>query len=34
MADIFMKPLQQIKFELFRVMLGIEDNPFSIKGES
>ena len=34
MADIFSKPLGKIKFELFRGMLGIEDNPFSIKGES
>jgi len=32
MADIFIKPLAHVKFELFRRMLGIQDNPFSIKG--
>ena len=34
MADIFTKPLGCIKFELFRGMLGVQGNPFSIKGES
>jgi hypothetical protein len=33
-ADIFTKPLGKIKFELFREMLGVEVNPFSIKGET
>eukprot|EP00253_Pinus_taeda_P015845 PITA_15845 len=28
MADIFTKPLGRVKFELFRGMLGIQDNPF------
>jgi len=32
-ADIFTKPLGKIKFEIFREMLGIFVNPFSIKGE-
>jgi hypothetical protein len=32
-VDIFTKPLGKIKFELFREMLGVEVNPFSIKGE-
>ena len=32
--DIFTKPLGRIKFELFRGMLGIQGNHFSIKGES
>ena len=32
--DIFIKPLGKIKFELFRKMLGVEVNPFSIKGET
>ena len=32
MADIFTKPLERVKFELFRRMLGVQDNPFSIKG--
>eukprot|EP00253_Pinus_taeda_P031971 PITA_31971 len=31
-ADIFTKPLARVKFELFRKMLGIQENPFSIKG--
>eukprot|EP00253_Pinus_taeda_P035573 PITA_35573 len=34
MADIFTKPLGCVKFELFRGMLGVQDNPFSIKGGS
>ena len=34
MADIFTKPLGRINFELLRGMLGIQSNPFSIKGES
>eukprot|EP00253_Pinus_taeda_P032251 PITA_32251 len=33
-ADIFTKPLARVKFELFRGMLGVQDNPFSIKGGS
>jgi hypothetical protein len=33
-ADIFTKPLVKIKFELFSEMLGVEVNPFSIKGET
>jgi hypothetical protein len=33
-ADIFTKPLGKIKFELFRGMLGVDVNPFSIKGET
>lgn len=33
-ADIFTKPLVKVKFELFRGMLGLQDNPFSIKGEN
>jgi hypothetical protein len=33
-ADIFTKPLGKIKFELFREMLGVEVNPFCIKGET
>jgi hypothetical protein len=33
-ADIFTKPLEKIKFELFREMLGGEVNPFSIKRET
>jgi hypothetical protein len=33
-VDIFTKPLENIKFELFREMLGVEFNPFSIKGET
>jgi hypothetical protein len=33
-VDIFTKPLGKIKFELFREMLGVEFNPFSIKGET
>jgi hypothetical protein len=33
-ADIFTKPLGKIKFELFREMLGVGVNPFSIKGET
>ena len=32
-AYIFTKPLGKIKFEMFRVMLGIFVNPFFIKGE-
>lgn len=32
-ANIFTKPLGRIKFEMFREMLGIFVNPFSIKGE-
>eukprot|EP00253_Pinus_taeda_P012381 PITA_12381 len=28
MADIFTKPLGRVKFELFRRMLGVQDNPF------
>ena len=31
-AEIFTKPLGKIKFEMFRQMLGIFVNPFSIKG--
>ena len=30
--DIFTKPLGKVKFELFREMLGVAVNPFSIKG--
>eukprot|EP00253_Pinus_taeda_P031210 PITA_31210 len=33
-ADIFTKPLARVKFELFRKMLGVQENPFSIKGGS
>jgi hypothetical protein len=33
-VDIFTKPLGKIKFELFREMLGVEVNPFSIKGKT
>jgi hypothetical protein len=33
-VDIFSKPLQKIKFELYREMLGVNVNPFSIKGEA
>eukprot|EP00253_Pinus_taeda_P013451 PITA_13451 len=33
-ADIFTNPLARVKFELFRKMLGIQENPFSIKGGS
>jgi len=33
MADIFTKPLGRLKFDLFRDMLGVFKNPFSIKGE-
>jgi hypothetical protein len=33
-ADIFTKPLARVKFELFRGMLGVQENPFSIKGGS
>eukprot|EP00253_Pinus_taeda_P026363 PITA_26363 len=33
-ADIFTKPLGRTKFELFRGMLGVKNNPFSIKGGS
>ena len=32
-AEIFTKPLGKIKFEMFRQMLGILLNPFSIKVE-
>eukprot|EP00253_Pinus_taeda_P036121 PITA_36121 len=32
MADIFIKPVEHVKIELFRGMLGVQDNPFSIKG--
>jgi len=34
LADIFTKPLGRVKFELFRGMLGVQNNPFSIKGGS
>ena len=33
-ADIFIKPLGKKKFELFREMLDVKVNPFSIKGET
>eukprot|EP00253_Pinus_taeda_P019289 PITA_19289 len=33
MADIFTKPLGRLKFDLFRDILGVFNNPFSIKGE-
>ena len=33
-ADIFTKPLEKIKSKVFREMLGVEVNPFSIKGET
>jgi len=33
-VDIFAKRLGKIKFELFMEMLGVEVNPFSIKGET
>jgi hypothetical protein len=33
-VDIFTKPLGMIKPELFREMLGVEVNPFSINGET
>jgi hypothetical protein len=33
-VDIFTKPLGNIKFEPLREMLGVEVNPFSIKGET
>jgi len=29
MVDIFTKPLAHVKFELFRRMVGVHDNPFS-----
>ena len=32
LADIFTKPLGRVKFEVFIGMLGVQDNPFSIKG--
>eukprot|EP00253_Pinus_taeda_P002005 PITA_02005 len=32
-VDIFTKPLGKFKFQMFREMLGIYVNPFSIKGE-
>jgi len=34
MADIFTKPLARVNLELFRGLLGVQDNPFSIKGGS
>jgi len=33
-ADIFTKSLGKIKFELFKDILGVEMNPFSIKGKT
>jgi hypothetical protein len=33
-VDIFTKSLRMIKFELFREILGVDVNPFSIKGET
>ena len=33
-VDIFNNPLGKIKFELFREMLGVDVNHFSIKGET
>jgi hypothetical protein len=33
-VDIVTKPLGKIKFELVREMLGVEVNPFSIKGDT
>jgi hypothetical protein len=33
-VDIFTRPLGKVKFELFREMLGVDVNPFSIKGET
>jgi hypothetical protein len=33
-VDIFSKPLWKIKFELFREILGVDVNPFSIKVEA
>jgi hypothetical protein len=33
-VDIFTKPLGKIKFEWFRALLGVEFNPFSIKGKT
>eukprot|EP00253_Pinus_taeda_P014191 PITA_14191 len=33
MDDIFTKPQGRLKFELFRDILGVFKNPFSIKGE-
>jgi len=33
-VDIFTKPLGKINFEMFREMLGVDVNPFSIKGET
>ena len=32
LADIFTNPLGRVKFELFRGTLGVQNNPFSIKG--
>lgn len=32
MVDIFINPFARVKFELFIRMLGVQDNPFSIKG--
>ena len=32
-ANIFTKPLGKLKFDPFREMLGVEVNPFSIKGK-
>jgi len=32
-ADIFTKPFGKVKFQMFREILGIFVNPFSIKGE-
>lgn len=34
MADTFAKPLGKVMFDFFRGMLGLQDNPFSTKGES
>jgi len=34
LADIFTKPLGRVKFELARGMLGVQNNPFTIKGGS
>ena len=33
-VDTFTKPLGKIMFEMFREMLGVEVNPFSIQGET
>ena len=33
-ANIFTNPLGKLKFELFREMLGVDANHFSVNGET